>query len=198
MIDVIRREISRALAGVRQAVRGVLTSTVTNTRIQRVNVEALAGETLQDVELMQQFGFTSGLPAGTQVILVPLGGRTSAAVVVATEHGAYRFKVDHQGEAALYNQWGDVVHLKQDRSMRVAAALKVRLETPLTEISGNATIAGNLDVAGNVHGAANITADGNIGDQGGTKTMAGMRSIYNGHGHADPQGGSVGAPSATM
>lgn len=181
MIEVIRREIARFMAGMRPALRAVLKGGVTRTRVQRLNAEALAGETLRDVELMQQFGFTSAPPEGTQLVLIPLGGRTSAAVVVATEHGAYRFKVDNQGEAALYNQWGDVVHLKQDRSMRVAAALKVRLETPLTEISGNATIAGNLDVAGNVHGAANITADGNVGDQGGTKTMAGMRDAFNTH-----------------
>lgn len=198
MIDLIRREIRRALASVRQPVRAVLQSAVTSTRVQRVNAEGLAGEPLQDMELFQQFGFTSGLPAGTQLIVIPLGGRTSAAVVVATEHGAYRFKVDAQGEAALYNQWGDVIHLKQDRSIRVQAQLKVDVVAPLATFSGDATVAGALTVAGNITGQANITATGNVADQAGAKTMAGMRAAYNAHTHTDPQGGVTGAPSGAM
>lgn len=191
MIDVIRREVARALAGVRQGTRAVLRSMVTTTRVQRVNAEALAGETLQDVELMQQFGFTSAPPEGTQLILIPLGGRTSAGVVVATEHGSYRFKVDAQGEAALYNQWGDLIHLKQDRSIRVVADLKVRLETPLAEITGE------LNVTGNITSGADITAAGNVADQGGAKTMAGMRTVYNGHTQA-VSGGVAQAPGSAM
>lgn len=192
MIEVVRREIERAKAGMRTALRAVLKGGVTRTRVQRLNAEALAGEALRDVELMQQFGFTSAPPEGAQLVLIPLGGRTSAAVVVASEHGTYRFKVDAQGEAALYNQWGDVIHLKQDRSIHVVAALKVQIDSPLSSFSGD------VDVAGNITSGANITAAGNVADQGGTKTMAGMRAAYNGHNHSDPQGGSVGAPSGSM
>jgi phage baseplate assembly protein V len=198
MIDVIRREIQRALSGVRQGARAVLRSVVTGTRIQRVDAEALAGETLQDVELMQQFGFTSAPPAGAQLILIPLGGRTSAAVVVATEHGAYRFKVNNQGEAALYNQWGDSLHLRQDRTMRAVAGAKLEVVAPLSTFSGDVAIAGKLDVTQNITGLADITATGNVADQSGSKTMAGMRTAFNTHTHTDPQGGSVGTPSTSM
>lgn len=176
----------------RAALRAVLQGGVTQTRVQRLNAEGLAGEQLQDVELLQQFGFTSAPPDGTQLILIPLGGRTSAAVVVATEHGTYRFKVDAQGEAALYNQWGDVIHLKQDRSIHMVAAVKVQVDSPL------ATFSGDVDVTGNITSGANVTAAGNVADQGGAKTMAGMRTAYNSHTHTDPQGGSVGTPSGGM
>ena len=43
----------------------------------------------------------------------------------------------------------------------------------------------------------NIVAQGDVSDHG-TKSMAGMRTVYNGHTHTDPQGGSVSTPSAAM
>lgn len=176
MIEQIRREIRRAQAGMRAALRAVLKGGVTRTRVQRLNAEALAGELLQDVELMQQFGHTSAPPDGSQLIVIPLGGRTSAAVVVASEHGTYRFKVDAQGEAALYNQWGDVIHLKQDRSIRVAAALKVRVETPLAEFTGDVTVGGTLTAA--------------------TDVMGGGKSLKtHTHGGVQPGVGNTGAPN---
>lgn len=152
MIDLIRREIGRSLAGVRSAVRAVLQGIALAQRVQRVNAEALAGEVLQDVELMQQFGFTSAPPAGAQLIVLPLGGRTSAAVIVATEHGSYRLQLGAQGECAIYNQWGDLVHLKADRSIRVVAALKLRVESPLAEFTGDMTVAGTITATVDVVG----------------------------------------------
>jgi phage baseplate assembly protein V len=185
VIDQMRREVQRALSGMRGAVRGVLNSLTLTQRVQRVNAEALAGEMLQNVELFQQFGFTSAPPAGTQVILLPLGGRTSASVVVATEHGAYRMQLNAQGEAAMYNQWGDHVWLQEDGTARVVARLGVDIVTPLT------TISGDLEVGGN------ITAVGDVADAGGTKTMSGMRAVFNGH--TQPvSAGTAQAPSAGM
>lgn len=197
MIDVIRREISRALAALRMPVRAIKTGGISSNRVQRVHGEALKGERLQDMELIQQFGLSTCPPDGSQLIIIPVGGRSSAAVVVATEHGSYRFKVDAQGEAALYNQWGDVIHLKQDRSIRIVAQAKVRLETPLAEMTGNLSVAGNITSGGNMTSAANITAAGSVADQGGAKTMAGMRSVFNAHtqivssGVAQPPGGGM-------
>ena len=192
MTEQIRREVQRGLAGMRGAMRSVLQSLALNLRVQRASAEVLAGEQLQDVELMQQFGFTSAPPAGTQMILLPLGGRTSASVIVATEHGSYRLQLGNQGEVAIYNLWGDHVWLKQDRTMDVVAGLKVAITSPLV------TMSGNLTVAGNITSAANIMAAGNVADAGGVKTMAGMRTVYNGHTHTDPQGGAVGTPSGGM
>lgn len=192
MMDQIRREVARGLAGARGAVRAVLQGISLAQRIQRVQAEALAGEQLQDVELMQQFGFTSAPPEGAQLIVLPLGGRTSAAVVVASEHGSYRLKLGAQGEMAIYNQWGDYVHMKADRSIHVKAAARLLVEAPLAEFTGNVTVTGDLQVN------RNITATLDIKDAGGAKSMAGMRQAYNTHTHNDPQGGVVGAPNQAM
>jgi phage baseplate assembly protein V len=153
MIDQIRREIGRHMAGVRSAFRAVQTGLGITTKIQRASAEGLSSEALNEMELFQQFGFTSAPPEQTELIVIPLGGRTSAAIVVATEHGTYRFKLDAQGEAALYNQWGDVVHMRQDRKIYMKAAAEVIVDAPL------ATFTGNVQVDGDVHVDGTATAD---------------------------------------
>jgi phage baseplate assembly protein V len=192
MIEQIRREIKRGLASVRGAMRAVLQGISIAQRIQRVNAEGLADESLQDVELMQQFGFTSAPPAGSQIIVLPLGGRTSASVIIASEHGAYRLQLNNQGEAALYNQWGDHLWFKKGGVAELVATTKVDITSPLVATSGD------LSVGGNITCAHDITATGNVSDQGGAKSMAGMRGSYNGHGHTDPQGGTVGPAAPAM
>lgn len=181
MIEQIRREIDRALNGVRQALRGRLRGIDLASRIQRIDGEGLSGENLPGMELMQHFGFTSAPPADSQIVIIPLGGRTSASVVVATEHGAFRFKLDNKGETAIYNQWGDFVHLRKDRTIHVEAALKVELVTPLL------TVTGKIHAGGDITTDENVIAEGDISDQGGTKSMAGMRGIFNGHDHDETE-----------
>lgn len=191
-LDIIRREISRAAAGVREAFRGRLGSLDKTGRVQLANLEGLKGEALQATELFQHFGFTSAPPAGSQVIVLPLGGKTSAAVIVATENGNYRLQLGADGECAMYNQWGDRVWMKQSRVIDVAAGLSVDFTTPTVNMSGA------LHVVGNITSDANIQAALQVNDQGGAKSMAGMRAVFNAHTHTDPQGGTVGAPSAGM
>lgn len=192
MIDHIRREIGRALAGVRSAFRALQSGLVLTTRVQRASGEGLADEQLQDMELFQHFGFTSAPPDGAQLIVLPLGGRTSASVVIATEHGAYRIKLDAKGEAALYNQWGDVVHMRQDRTIHMVAATQVLIDAPVLQVNGQ------IHSTGNITSDADIQAEGNVFDQGGAKSMAGMRGVFNGHGHPDPQGGNTAPPTGGM
>ncbi len=139
-VDVARREVDRALSGVRQGLRAVLQALNIGTKIQRVSGEGLAREQLEDMELFQDFGFTSAPPAGTEYIVLPLGGRTSASVVVATEHGAFRFMLDNQGESCVYNQWGDFAHFKKDRSIHVKAQEKVFVETKVYRVEASERI----------------------------------------------------------
>lgn len=176
MIRDIQLRIDRALARVRQAFRGVVLGVNAAPAVQLVQVDGLDGETLQAVELMQQYGLTSHPPVGTMAVLVPIGGRTAHGIIIATEHGAYRLKNLASGEVAIYTDEGDHVHLKRGRVVEIVAGTKLRVVSPLLECTGE--IKDRCD------------SDG--------RTMSGMRSIYNAHTHSDPQGGSVGTPSGTM
>jgi phage baseplate assembly protein V len=213
LTTMIRNEMKRAAASTRGALRGVLASIKRAPQVQLVDGEGLSGEALKAMELFQQFGFTSAAPAGTQIIVLPLGGRTSAGVVVASEHGGYRFVLGADGEAAMYNQWGDVVHMRSDRTIHMVAAVKVLVDTAEVTINASGSMTINtptLNVNGanmvvtasagvalttpTVEASAAITAGTN------TKSMAGMRTVFNTHTHPENNttGGSTSATGTPM
>ncbi|MEW6562707.1 MAG: phage baseplate assembly protein V [Pseudomonadota bacterium] len=214
MIREVQRHIERALNGIRLAFRGKLTRNNSGQPIQLAQVAGLADELLQNVELMQHYGITSNPPAGSECVVLPLGGRTGHGIVIATEHGSYRLKNLKPGEVALYSDEGDSVILKRGRVMEVttqtlnvSAATVVNIASPTVNInaqtavnitSPTVTLSGNLSVGGTITAVGNISSSGgNLLDSSG-KTMASIRTVYNGHTHADPQGGSVAAPGAQM
>ncbi|MEH9220008.1 phage baseplate assembly protein domain-containing protein, partial [Klebsiella quasipneumoniae] len=63
---------------------------------------------------LAEFGFSSGLPAGTDVVLAFLGGDRSNPVVIATNHQGYRHSGLKSGESVMYNQWGLNILLTED------------------------------------------------------------------------------------
>ena len=113
--QALKQHTESALGAVRQAFRGKLNLVKSADNIQKVQVSGLADETLQDVELMQQFGLTSMPPAGTQVVVLPMGGETTHSIVIATENGSFRVKNLKSGETAVYDESGSTIILKQGR-----------------------------------------------------------------------------------
>jgi phage baseplate assembly protein V len=111
--------INRALASVRQGFRAVLTGLDTKPGVQLLQADALSGEQLQASELMQHFGFTSAPPAGTQCIVLPLGGKSAHSIIIGTENGAYRVAALKSGEVAVYNQSGAKIVLKDQKVIEI-------------------------------------------------------------------------------
>ncbi|RQU98016.1 phage baseplate assembly protein V, partial [Burkholderia cenocepacia] len=111
MIQELDKRIRRALSGIRLAFRGLIGRVKTDGPVVIVQGEGLAGENVPDVELFQHYGYTSAPPAGTMMVVVPIGGKSSHGIVIATEHGQYRYKALKSGEVALYTDEGDSVVL---------------------------------------------------------------------------------------
>lgn len=138
--------------GIRQAFRGKLTLTQAGEPIQRVQVSGLADETLQDIEQLQQFGFTSHAPADTDVIVIPLGGDTSHGIVIASEHGSFRVKNLQSGEVAVYDESGSSIVLKRGKlieidcdTLHIKAKTKIKMDSPLVEASEVLTAQGQIN-----------------------------------------------------
>ena len=112
-------KIARAMSRVRLGFRAVLTALDTKPGVQLLQADGLAGEQLQAAEVFQHFGFTSAPPAGSQCIVLPLGGKSSHSVIVATEHGSYRVTSLKSGEVCVYNQSGAKITLKEDKLVAV-------------------------------------------------------------------------------
>ncbi len=170
-------------------------------QVQTLQLTLTPLEIRDNTPRLAEFGFTSNPPAGADVAMLCVGGDRSNGLVIATGHQLYRLKGLASGDAAIYDSRGQSVWLtdggivvngaglplvvNDTPTVTVNAATSVTLNTPTTHCTGN------LDVDGN------IVAQGDVSDHG-NKSMAGLRTVFNGHDHTDPQGGTVSNPLQTM
>lgn len=78
---------------------------------QTFSASGRSRESFDDRAAFQQFGFASGLPEGTEAILLKQGQNV---YLIASDNSQYRIAIE-EGESAIYNQWGDCVVLKRGR-----------------------------------------------------------------------------------
>ena len=148
----IDNRIRRAFNGIRQAFRGKIARVKAAGGVQQIQVEGLEGETVQDLEHAENFGFTSNPPAGSDCVVVPLGGKTSHGIIVTTTNGAYR-----------------ITGLKKGR------IIEIDCETLNIKAPGGV----NID-ASNVGCTAQITAEGQINGNGGMVVKGGSGTSFTG------------------
>ena len=150
-------------------------------------------EVHSDTPRLAEFGFSSGLPAGSDVVIGFLGGDRSNGLIIASNHPAYRHSGLTAGETVIYSHWGQFIKLTESgvfieannqpvtinnaTAATVNASVKVRLNTPLLEVSG--------DIVDN--------ADNNA------ITLKTLRDTYNSHNHQlkNVQSGSATLTSET-
>jgi len=173
MARLMREQIARALANFRLPFKA--TAALNNHgALIGVDMQGLAGEKVSG-ELFQHYGFSSAPLAGAEYLVIPVGGNSKHAVVVASEDVRYRITLQ-DGEVSLYTDEGDYVHMKRGRviemvtdTLIVKAGVKVRFETPLVEMSGDQHVEGG------------IKADSEITDH--ARSMQADRELYNQHDH---------------
>ena len=205
--QAIQQKAQGAVDEIRQAFRGVLHLVKSTDNIQKVQASGLADETLQDVELMQQFGFTSVPPANTQAVILPIGGQTTHGIVIATENGSFRVKNLQGGEVAVYDESGSSIVLKKGRLieidcdvLKINAATKVDISSPLVETDQVFTAQGQINGNGGmaVQGGSGASFTGNVKQSGGSFTTngdvkTGTISLSN-HKHTGDSGGKTSKP----
>lgn len=209
--QMIKDAIARALAAVRLPFRAVLGGLNGKPGVQLAQGDALNGEKLEAAELFQQFGFTSGVPAGSELIVLPLGGKTAHSVIIATENGAYRVQVGG-GEVCVYNQWGAKITLKKEKIIEVdcdhfivkakedvlmqTKSYTVQADTSVTYQTPGLAYGGTADrsrAAGRT--VARITGDMHLDGEittTGDQTAAGISTAH--HTHQGDSGGTTGEP----
>ena len=100
LYDDITKEVRIGLRVARNMVRRGLIS-VAPSAAYFLQAEGHEGETFEDVELWQQYGFASRPPTGGEVALLEMDGGSEQAVAVATQDRAHRPTLAAE-EAALY------------------------------------------------------------------------------------------------
>jgi phage baseplate assembly protein V len=167
--------------------RARVTHTDDSGPVQIMQVRASAIEVSDGRKRMAEFGFTSNPPYGADVLTLHVAGDRGAGTVFATNHQQSRPTGLLQGETMLYSEDGKYVYMTASggisvfangqpvnvtgaTTVTITAADEVVMDTPLLKCSGDI-----LD---------------NYGTN--TRTVAGMRTVANGHTHKVPnvQGGS--------
>lgn len=177
---------------------------------QTLQVELLKGELRDQVERMQNYGFTSHPLPGADAAVVFVTGNREQGIAVAVDDRRYRLNLQ-PGEVSLYDDIGNRVSLLRDRidilgtdlvsvvapavtvecdDLTATATATAEIEAPEITLTGNVTVAGNFTVTGG--GAANISANVNFT---GTVTANGKR-IDETHRHTGVQAG--GSNSGTV
>lgn len=165
--------------------RAILAAVNDGGAIQTAQADCLADETHDDVERVQEYGFTSVPLPGAEAVMVFPGGNRDHALIIATDDRRTRLTGLQPGEVAIYTNNGDKVVIHADGTIEVVASAKVQITSPLVTMSGNLQVTGNIVAVGDISDHTN-------------KSMAGMRGVYNSHTHSDPQGGSVSTPTGQM
>lgn len=204
-IKTIDKRIKQALNTVRQAFRGKVARVQAGGGVQKIQVEGLDGETVQDLEHAENFGFTSNPPAGSDCVVVPLGGKTSHGIIVTTTNGAYRITGLSDGETAVYNADGAKMVLKKGRvieidcdKLNIKAPSGVNITSEKVECSAVLTVQGQINGNGGmaVQGGSGTTFTGNVDMVGDLNTTGALtnngKDVGSTHKHTETNGSETG------
>lgn len=148
--------------------QGVICSTNDEGGIHKAQVRVSKSELVDDVPVVQIYGFSGHAPVGSEAHYICAKGDRSSTVVVATNNPDARLRKLEPGEVGIYDDQGTTIILKRDKSIEIHAATKVRIVTPRLEVTG--------DIIDHCDEQAN--------------TQRRMREIYNEHTHGGIQPGS--------
>ena len=83
-------------------------------KLQVVQVSLMKDELKNDVERIQEFGFTSNPPEDSEAVIVCVGGDRSNMLVIATDYSAGRPKGLEPGESMQYNKDGQYMKINKN------------------------------------------------------------------------------------
>ncbi len=145
LLEPVRRQVRNTIA------RAVVSLVDDSSALQRVQVQLMAlpqpdgsagAESAAASEVFQHYGFTSVAHDGAEAVQVAVGGVRAHGLVIAIDDRRYRLTGLAEGEVALYDDLGQVVHLTRN-GIVIAAPLG-------WTVNGNGTVNGTLTVSDDV------------------------------------------------
>lgn len=128
MMAPLQRRVSLMLS------RAVVRLVDDSLKLQGLQLQVLAGETLGNVERFQEYGITSIPHVGAEAVLGCINGNRSHGVVIAVDDRRYRLTDLLAGEVALYTDedksGGLRIHLKRNKEIHLIAGGSSIVMTP--------------------------------------------------------------------
>jgi phage baseplate assembly protein V len=184
-----RRTIKRLNDRIRNsgATRVTLNRVDDSKKMQAVQVGALEGEVLENVERLQNYGFSS-YPTDGEGIGLPIGGDRGQMVIVGIEDRGKRKSDLKPGEVVVYNGNGDFIKLGTDNKIftktkesNIEAEDLVNMTTKNFSVTGPGDSTADCKFKGDISLEGNLTITGNLTVTG--DVIAGGVSLRN-HTHA--------------
>ena len=139
--------------------RAVVTMVTDSLQRQGLQLKVLADETADDVERFQNYGHTSVPPAGSEAIVLGIGGARAGLVAIAVEDKGVRPKDLEAGDNCLYHLEGHRIILRKDGLLELEAkTVIINASEKLTMISPDTEIQGPLHVTGPISSDEDVTA----------------------------------------
>ncbi|WP_323929092.1 phage baseplate assembly protein V [Aeromonas caviae] len=124
---------------------------------QNLQLNVLADEGGDDIERFQNYGHTSVPPAGSEAIVLGIGGARAGLVAIAVEDKGVRPKDLEAGDNCLYHLEGHRIILRKDgdllqqaKTVTLSANEKLTIMSPDSEIQGPLHVTLNILVDGDV------------------------------------------------
>ncbi len=132
-------------------------------------VTGLAGETKQSVEVLHPFGWFASLPAGADVVLLQVMGSRDHLVALGGD-AIGQSEPSAPGEFGAKHAAGAFVHFTNDGKVTLQDASGAQV---ILQNNGTIWVKGSLMVTGDITDNCQTQAE----------TMAGQRTVFNGHNH---------------
>lgn len=146
------REMLKAMAPLARrirlmAARAILTLIDDATKMQGLQVKLLDGEVCNNVDRVQNYGFTSVPLPGAEGIYLALGGSRDHGVVIVADDRRFRIKGLQGGEVAIYTDEDKAgsdhrIHFKRGKEIHLVAGASSIVMTP----TGITITTPNLDI----------------------------------------------------
>ena len=143
--------------------RAVVTIVNDSLKTQNLQISILDDDDAEDVERFQNYGHTSVPPAGSEAIVLSVGGLRAHLVAVAVDNKGTRLAALEEGDSALYHLEGHNLLMTKDGVARLTCtrfevnAEVVVFDAPETKFTGNVTTLGKSKTTGNSEAADHIS-----------------------------------------
>ncbi len=108
--------------------RGIVKALKTDEGTQLIQVVGLEGETISDIERMEEYGFTAVAQTDSEAVIGFLNGNREQGLVLCINDRRYRPKDLNSGEVCVYDKNGSKILLTENGDILITATTAITLE----------------------------------------------------------------------